>query len=355
MDILNEFEQAQYEVLCALDEKEDHRTFLLRSQAGVLFVRKEVPEWAFETSKHRHSITNAHLIPLDHAYRSDGRFFLVEPYISGTSLNTFLAEKGTLGEKEAVELILQVLDGLAALHAVGIIHRDITPQNILISSDGVIKLLDFGIARTQSPNKSQDTEILGTQGYAAPEQFGFRQTDSRADIYSAGVLLNVMLTGHFPNEIVCENKKIAAIIAKATSLDPSARFVSAKEMHRAIYHQIIEPRNDPWQFPGFRSSALYKRTIAGVIYAACGFCLLVYCSDALLHIRYYALREIVSAVMVFVFVPLLYGNYLYWDSRFFLGYLPKPLRIIIRIIIATAILYVGMEMYVGVSTKFPTG
>ena len=93
-----------------------------------------------------------------------------------------------------------LIAGLGALHRCSLVHRDINANNILITTDGNVKIIDYGIVRLFDKSKSTDTVILGTPGYAAPEQFGFTQSDSRTDIYALGVLMNVMMTGRLPSE-----------------------------------------------------------------------------------------------------------------------------------------------------------
>ncbi|MCM1256313.1 MAG: protein kinase [Roseburia sp.] len=95
-----------------------------------------------------------------------------------------------LPETESLDVAGQILEGLDVIHRLKLVHRDINPQNIVISSDGVVKIIDFGIGRMYKELQGRDTEFLGTAGYAAPEQFGFSQSDARTDIYSVGVILN---------------------------------------------------------------------------------------------------------------------------------------------------------------------
>ena len=113
-------------------------------------------------------------------------FYIME-YIEGKTLEEALSGDVFLKEK-AKELILQLLDAVELLHKFSIVHRDIKPENIIISCDGTLKLIDFDIARKIVNLKDRDTEILGTAGYAAPEQYGFTQTDERSDIYAIGLV-----------------------------------------------------------------------------------------------------------------------------------------------------------------------
>ena len=129
-------------------------------------------------------------------------------------------------------MIEQLCDILDKMHtgSMPIIHRDIKPQNIFIR-DGKVILFDFDIARHYDPDKQKDTTVLGSVGYAAPEQFGFLQTSIQSDIYSCGKLLQVMLTGKLEQKV---EGRIGKVIDKALSMDPKDRFKSALELKEAL-------------------------------------------------------------------------------------------------------------------------
>ena len=124
---------------------------------------------------------------------------------------------------------------LAQLHRAEppIIHRDIKPGNIILTEDGTVKLLDMNAARQLSEGKEADTRLLGTAGYAAPEQYGFAQSDARTDIYAAGVLMNVLRTGCLPQEKLAGGS-LRRIVRKCTHIDPNRRYASAGELLAAL-------------------------------------------------------------------------------------------------------------------------
>lgn len=148
---------------------------------------------------------------------------VIEEYIQGKQLSRLLEKKRS--KKESEKLAREIAYALYALHAHGIIHRDIKPDNVVFSDvDQTYKLIDFGIARKYDCNKEKDTEIFGTRGYAAPEQYGFMQTDERTDIYSYGKMLHeVMQSWKMPGYI----KKI---IRKCEKFSPEDRFTNAKQI-----------------------------------------------------------------------------------------------------------------------------
>ena len=145
---------------------------------------------------------------------------ILEEYISGETLDEKLRRYGTMPPELVGNYAQQLLEVLEQIHAQGIVHRDISPKNILISTDGVVKLLDFDISRQWKMNRNADTTILGTVGFASPEQYGFLQTDATADIYAVGVLMNVMLEGVLPNVRLTGKKPFQGIIKKCIEIDP---------------------------------------------------------------------------------------------------------------------------------------
>ena len=164
---------------------------------------------------------------------SEEGFEVVREYIAGDSLARVMEKEKTLPEERAVRLMEGVLDGLEVLHAAGLVHRDVNPNNIIVTTEGTAKLIDFGIMRAYTEPKSSDTAILGTPGYAAPEQFGFRQSDQRTDIYAAGVLLNVMLTGKLPKDAPASGR-CGKIIRKCIEIDAGKRYQSVAEVRAAL-------------------------------------------------------------------------------------------------------------------------
>ena len=129
-------------------------------------------------------------------------------------------------------IAVQICDALIFLHSMGIVHRDIKPENIIVKDDGTAVLIDFSIARLMN-NHDKDTQALGTPGYAAPEQFGISQSGSTTDIYSLGILLNIMLTGVHPS-VDLPKGLLRHIIKKCTNVQISKRYSNAKKLKRAI-------------------------------------------------------------------------------------------------------------------------
>ena len=159
---------------------------LLRdTSSGFLVVRRIVNAKQAEVYQTLRSLMDPH-IPLIHSISEveNGQYEILEEYIQGRTLGEILEDQVCLQEPTAAAYVIQLCDVLEKIHKAGLIHRDIKPSNILITPDERLYLIDFDIARTRKEGRDADTEILGTQGFAAPEQFGFHQTDVQADIYA---------------------------------------------------------------------------------------------------------------------------------------------------------------------------
>jgi serine/threonine protein kinase len=172
--------------------------------------------------------------------------YLVVEYIEGESLDKKLYSHGRFSEKRVVDWAIQLCDVLSYLHTQKpkpIIYRDMKPSNIILASDGQIKLIDFGIAREYNYGAESDTICLGTKGYAAPEQYGGGQSSEVTDIYSLGVTLHQLLTGADPSQPPYQLKPVRAydsdlseeiedIIYKCTRPDPKERYSSAAQLKK---------------------------------------------------------------------------------------------------------------------------
>lgn len=130
---------------------------------------------------------------------------VLEEYVDGQTVADYL-QTGLYSPSGVRKVISSLCDALDLLHSHQIIHKDIKPENVMIDSNGNVKLIDFDAARLYKPYQSKDTQAIGTMGYAAPEQYGINQTDERTDIYAIGVLMNVMLTGQPPEIRLCRGR-----------------------------------------------------------------------------------------------------------------------------------------------------
>ena len=161
---------------------------------------------------------------------SDGQIIL-EEFISGLTVAEVM-ESGRYRRSGAKKVISGICDALTVLEREKIVHRDIKPENVMISTDGRVVLLDFNASR-EINNAPKDTVIMGTVGYAAPEQLGVTESDARTDIYAVGILLNVLMTGAHPSKRKAKGKA-GRIVEKCTAINPDDRFKSAKKLKNVL-------------------------------------------------------------------------------------------------------------------------
>ena len=160
----------------------------------------------------------------------DGQVVL-EEFIDGVTVAEVM-ESGSYRYSGAIKVIRSVCHALNILHERNLVHRDIKPENVMINKDGRVVLIDFNAARKVS-DAGKDTVIMGTVGYASPEQLGVTQSDGRTDIYAVGVLLNVMITGKHPSEKLARGK-VGRIVRKCTSVNPDERYQSVERLAKAL-------------------------------------------------------------------------------------------------------------------------
>ena len=168
--------------------------------------------------------------------------YLVMDYIEGKTLEEILFEEGPQPEERVIGWGIQLCDAMSYLHhqPSPIIYRDMKPSNVIMKSDGSLRIIDFGVARVFQPDKSNDTVALGTKGFAPPEQY-VGQTDERSDIYALGATMRYLLTGVNPrsNEAVDYpalyaqlglSDKMIRILNKCTAINPADRYQTDKEL-----------------------------------------------------------------------------------------------------------------------------
>lgn len=188
--------------------------------------------------------------------RDDETYYIVMEYVRGTDLKQLVTERGAIDPTRAAEYAAQVAAALTVAHGYDIIHRDIKPHNIVLTPDGAIKVMDFGIARAGNTQMTQTGSVLGTAHYVSPEQAQGRTLDPRTDLYSLGVVLYELATGRVPfdgdspvsvalkqvNEDPIPPRQVnpdippslEAVIMRAMAKSPSERYSSAEEMRRDL-------------------------------------------------------------------------------------------------------------------------
>lgn len=161
---------------------------------------------------------------------ADGQTVL-EEYVDGVTVAA-LAECGRIRYLQAKKILQGVCHALVVLHQNDFVHRDVKPENVLVRPNGQAVLVDLNISRKVTV-AGRDTVIMGTVGYASPEQMGLTQSDARTDIYACGVLLNVMLTGKHPSERLARGRA-GRIVRRCTAVNPADRYRTAVRLARAL-------------------------------------------------------------------------------------------------------------------------
>lgn len=221
-----------YRTAAVLRDGESHKILRLRNIKTGKDIIKITFTGSDEIYKKLLSVKNGNLPSILDVYEEDGVCTVLEEFIDGITVSDVL-EKGLYTESGAVAVCLGICNALYALHKEGIIHRDIKPENVMITNSGRVVLIDFNAARFYKDFRSEDTRLIGTAGYAAPEQFGISQSDERSDIFAIGILMNVMLTGTHPVKKAAKGK-IGKIIEKCTRLDPRKRYESVTELKKRL-------------------------------------------------------------------------------------------------------------------------
>lgn len=172
-----------------------------------------------------------HLPQIMEAAEQDGQTAVLEEYVQGDTLAELLMG-ARLTEREARQVTMQLCQALHVLHSMGAVHRDVKPENVILRGSDAV-LIDFDAARINKDESESDTQVLGTTGFAAPEQYGIFQSDERADIFSLGVLLNIMLTGKHPSREMTAGK-MGRIVRKCTMTAPEQRYQSARALMEVL-------------------------------------------------------------------------------------------------------------------------
>ena len=281
---------------------------------GQLMVRRISPSGDFPVLQALCGIKHRNLMEVYDLRLQDGVCISLCEYINGITL-AFRVDNGQLFDvKSAKRILCQICDGLTALHSRGIVHRDIKPENIMITNDGTAKIIDYSICRLTKPNQRKDTTVLGTAGYASPEQFGFAQTSATADIYACGVLLNYLLTGKLPNEELHQGA-LKPVIEQCIEIDESKRFQSADELKKVLLGKKPNSRRSYQPLPGFRSKHVFPKIISVLFIIIWLIMLLIYIAGFPLIMQYELKYRIQQLILMadFLFFWTLFPYILFGD------------------------------------------
>jgi serine/threonine protein kinase len=219
------------------------------------------------------SLAHPNIVEMYDVGEDNGLYYIVMEYVEGKTLKQLLKKRGSLTLSEAIDIMLQLTDGMAHAHDSYIIHRDLKPQNIMIKDDGQIKITDFGIAMALNATQlTQTNSVMGSVHYLPPEQASGKGATTKSDIYSMGIIFYELLTGSLPFrgdnavEIALKHMRdplpnvrdenpaipqsIENIIMKATAKNPKNRYNDAREMHEDLLTALDDSRlnEEPYQY-----------------------------------------------------------------------------------------------------------
>ena len=241
MNFTMEYYLLKYEELSVLSDTKKCRTSLMRNKdTGEIVVKKEMGKESFSVYSLLKSIKNKNLIKVLECFRDEDKTIEIEEYVNGKRLDDYFREKKATLE-QVVDVGIALCEGLAPMHKLNLVHRDIQPKNIIITNEGSLKIIDFDISRKENENATHDTTLLGTVGYAAPEQYN-GDGSVRSDIYSIGILLLYMASsGHVQSftseaESVCRlySNSIGPVIRKCIRHNSIQRYKSIAALRKEL-------------------------------------------------------------------------------------------------------------------------
>ena len=222
----------QYEVIAIIKKSDKGSVYLAKvEEYDFPVIVKQLKRGNRKVYEALQALKNEYIPQIYHLEENEDGLLVAEEYIEGELLSEYLTEH-VLTETQYISIARQLCDGLEKLHSCNppVIHRDIKPSNIIVTSDGRVKIIDFDSARLYKADADGDTRLLGTENYAAPEQYGYSQTDCRSDIYSLGVVL-----GKFPVfSLQKKNRLWKKMVEKCTLFAPESRYQSVEDVEREL-------------------------------------------------------------------------------------------------------------------------
>lgn len=234
MSITAEFIETNFKRISVLKENANGRTELVADTTGAVYIRKIIARTGLPYKKLA-QIKCAHIPEIYYCAEAYGKTYVIEEFISGETLAAELEQGKKFTAEQVRNIALQICEVLIVLHGHCILHRDIKPGNIIVQGSSVW-LIDFGAAKAEGSTKEHDTVILGTPGFAPPEQYGFTTTDARSDIYALGKTMEILCGSSY-------NAKLCKIIAGCTAFDPQKRIASAAELKKLLLKNNSGKRN----------------------------------------------------------------------------------------------------------------
>ena len=234
MNIQDELTLSFYKELSVLSKNKE--VYLVQhTGTGVIYVKKSLKIFNSDIYRQLQKLNLPGIPQIYECIEDSENLYIIEEYIHGRTLDSIFNDSGVFTNELVCSLTAQLCQILHRLHTCNppIIHRDIKPSNLILTTDDKLKLIDFNAAKNYTEGASKDTMLLGTQNFAAPEQYGFSQSDIRTDIYGIGVTMNYLLTGKYPNEEIYQGS-LHNLLDKCLRMSPSERYSNCEELIKDI-------------------------------------------------------------------------------------------------------------------------
>ncbi len=316
MDLSNRLSISYYKTIATLNES--HKIYLVQHQSSHrIFVKKIIDVYNINIYQ---NLLKAHIEgtpQIVEFFEDNNQLIVIEEYISGRSLEDMI-NNSSISIDNVYNYALELCDILAKLHSFNppIIHRDIKPSNIIITEHNHVVLLDFNAAKHYNEASESDTRLIGTQGYAAPEQYGFGSSSPKTDIYAIGVLLKEMCS-----TLDFTPYKLVTIIEKCMQINPNDRYENISMLKNSLAYDNASIQTAPigtnkmsFTLPGFRTKTPWKMLVA-----ISNYLLLIFLCASLKVENTFGLElwiERIFCFFVFFSIILIHNNYLNIQNNF---------------------------------------
>lgn len=270
MEFSHRLSISYYKTIATINE--EHHVYCVQHQENKkIYIKKIMDVYNSDIYKYIHSNSITGIPKIYEVYEENSQLTVIEEYISGTSLLEMI-ESSMLNIESIINYMCELCDILGKLHSLTspIIHRDIKPSNIIITPYDHVILIDFNAAKYLTNSEAQDTVLLGTKGYAAPEQYGFGSSTPQTDIYALGILLKELIS-----TLPISSEKFDPIINKCTQINPTDRFKNVSVLKQSLiqlkvpFTTTMDSFKTFWKSiipPGYRTLKPWKIGISSTIY-----------------------------------------------------------------------------------------
>lgn len=350
MSIESQFILSFYKEIATINKK--HAVTLVQHvETQKLYVKKVLSSYNIDIYHSLKACNFPHIPVIEALVEDEDHLIVIEEYINGQNLEEILKER-LFSQEETCNILLNLCQILKPLHQhhPKIIHRDIKPSNLILDNQGRIFLVDFDASKSFDPKKERDTVLMGTEDYAAPEQYGFQQSTERTDIFAIGVLTCKLLSGKLPSEKPFLGS-FESIVKKCIAIDPQDRYSSVT----ALASAIEKVGRKSFALPGF-----HKKRPRNMILASLWYLFIIFFASTLkltdtanVPMTGFLLHLNQAAIATAFFLWTLYfANYRNFRDRFPLKPLRNPLLNWLRIAFGAVLLFVLCALVTAIIEGF---